>query len=36
MQLLESCFRDMIYTKGKTTDKEVETIRKKYDFYQIT
>ena len=31
MQLL-----DMIYTKGKTTDKEVETIRKKYDFYQIT
>ena len=24
------------YTKGKTTDKEVETIRKKYDFYQIT
>ena len=36
MQLLEKRFRDMIYTKGKTTDKEVETIRKKYDFYQIT
>ena len=35
MQLLEKRFRDMIYTKGKTTDK-VETIRKKYDFYQIT
>ena len=31
MQLLEKRFRDMIYTKGKTTDKEVETIRKKYD-----
>lgn len=36
MQLLEKRFRDMIYTKGKTTDKEVETIRKKYNFYQIT
>ena len=36
MQLLEKCFRDMIYTKGKITDKEVENIRKKYDFYQIT
>lgn len=36
MQLLEKRFRDMIYTKGKTTDKEVETIRTKYDFYQIT
>jgi chondroitin-sulfate-ABC endolyase/exolyase len=31
-----SRFRDMIYTKGKITDKEVENIRKKYDFYQIT
>ena len=36
MQLLEKRFRDMIYTKGKTTDKEVETICQKYDFYQIT
>lgn len=36
MQLLEKRFRDMIYTKGKITDKEVENIRKKYDFYQIT
>ena len=26
MQLLEKRFRDMIYTKGKTTDKEVETL----------
>lgn len=36
MKLLEKRFRDMNYTKGKITDKEVETIRKKYDFYQIT
>lgn len=36
MLLLEKRFRDMIYTKGKATDKEVETIRQKYDFYQIT
>lgn len=36
MQLLEKRFRDMIYTQGKITDKEVENIRKKYDFYQIT
>ena len=36
MQLLEKRFRDMNYTKGKITDKEVETIRKKYDFYRIT
>lgn len=36
MQLLEKRFRDMIYTKGKTSDKEVQTIRKKYDFYQIS
>ena len=28
MQLLEKRFRDMIYTKGKITDKEVENIRK--------
>lgn len=36
MKLLEERFRDMIYTKGKITDKEVEMIRKKYDTYQIT
>lgn len=36
MQLLEKRFRDMNYSKGKMTDKEVETIRKKYDFYKIT
>ena len=36
MRLLEKRFRDMNYTKGKLSDKEVETIRKKYDFYQIT
>lgn len=36
MQLLEKRFREMIYMPGKTSKKEVETIRKKYDFYQIT
>ena len=36
MNLLEKRFRDMIYTKGKVTEKEAETIRKKYDLYQIT
>lgn len=36
MQLLEKRFRDMNYTKGKITEKEIETIRKKYDFYHIT
>lgn len=36
MRLLENRFRDMNYSKGKITDKEMETIREKYDFYQIT
>lgn len=36
MKLLEKRFRDMIYTKGKVTEKEAETICKKYDLYQIT
>ena len=36
MQLLEKRFRDMVYTPGKTSKKEVETIRSKYDFYQIS
>ena len=36
MKLLEKRFRDMNYTKGKVSDKEIQTIRKKYDFYQIT
>ena len=36
MQLLEKRFRDMVYTSGKTTKKEVETIRTKYNFYQIS
>ena len=36
MKLLEKRFRDMIYTKGKVREKEAETIRKKYDLYQIT
>lgn len=36
MHLLEKRFRDMNYAKGKLLDKEVEAIRKKYDFYRIT
>ena len=36
MKLLEKRFRDMNYTKGEVSDKEIQTIRKKYDFYQIT
>ena len=36
MRLLERRFRDMIYTKGKITEKEVEAIRKKYDLFRIT
>ena len=35
MKLLEKRFRDMNYTKGEVSDKEIQTIRKKYDFYQI-
>ena len=36
MQLLEKRFRDMVYTPGKMTKKELETIREKYNFYQIS
>lgn len=36
MKLIEERFRDMIYTPAKLTMKEVETIRKKYDFYRIS
>lgn len=36
MQLIEKRFRDLMYTPGKTSGKEVEAIRQKYDFYQIT
>lgn len=35
MKLLENRFRDMIYTPGKLTPKEVATIRDKYNFYRI-
>ena len=36
MQLMEKRFRDMLYTPSKLTEKEMEGIRKKYDFYGIT
>lgn len=36
IRLLEKRFRDMLYTPGKLTDQEMESIRKKYDFYRIT
>lgn len=36
MQLLEKRFRDMVYTPSKLAEKEIETIRKKFDFYHIT
>ena len=36
MRVIEKRFRDMLYTPSKFTDKELESIRKKYDFYQIT
>ena len=36
IRLLEKRFRDMLYTPGTLTDKEMESIRKKYDFYRIT
>lgn len=36
MRVIEKRFRDMLYTPSKFMDKELESIRKKYDFYQIT
>ena len=36
MKLIEQRFRDMLYTPGKLTDKEMNAIRKAYDVYQIT
>lgn len=36
MRLMEARFRDMLYTPGKLTDKEMQAIRKAYDFYHIT
>lgn len=36
IQIMENRFRDMLYTPSKLSEKEMETIRKKYDFYKIT
>ena len=36
MKLIEERFRKMIYTPGKLSEKALENIRGKYDFYHIT
>ena len=36
IRVIEKRFRDMLYTPSKFTDKELEGIRKKFDFYKIT
>ncbi|NCC10549.1 MAG: chondroitinase [Bacteroidia bacterium] len=36
MWRIEERFREMLYTPGKLSDKEVDVIRRKYDFYGIT
>ena len=36
MQLIEKRFRDMVYTSSMLSQKEIEMIRKKYDFYNIS
>lgn len=36
MQLIEKRFRDLVYTPSELSQKEIETIRKKYDFYSIS
>lgn len=35
IRLMEERFRDMLYTPSTLSAKEMETIRKKYDFYRI-
>lgn len=35
LRTMEQRFRDMLYTPGELSGKEMETIRTKYDFYQI-
>lgn len=35
ISIMEKRFREMLYTPGDLTDKEMESIRKKYDFYKI-
>ena len=36
IQTIEKRFRKILYTPTKLTEKEMSSIRKKYDFYQIT
>lgn len=36
IRTMEQRFRKMLYTSSRLTEKEMEAIRKKYDFYEIT
>lgn len=36
IRTMEQRFCDMLYTPGTLSDKEMDAIRKRYDFYQIT
>lgn len=36
IRLLEKRFHEMLYTPSQLTEKEMESIREKYDFYKIT
>lgn len=36
IRTMEQRFRKMLYTPSRLTEKEMEAIRKKYDFYEIT
>jgi chondroitin-sulfate-ABC endolyase/exolyase len=36
MRKIEKRFRDMLYTPGRLSDKEMTAIRKQYDYYKIT
>lgn len=36
MRKIEKRFRDMFYTPGRLSDKEMTAIRKQYDYYKIT
>ena len=36
IRIMEKRFQNMLYTPSELSDKEMESIRKKYDFYKIT
>ena len=35
MHLMEKRYRDLIYTPGKLSQKQIDKIRRKYDAYKI-